>query len=1412
MKKNQPPIRAIYIAAIYLVLSSLWILFSDRLVANWAIEPDNLTRLQTYKGWGFVVISALMIYLLVRFEEKRFWHTKIELENNQDSFQNLFSNNPQPMWVYDLKTYKFLSVNVAAIQKYGYSEAEFLASTIKDIRPAEEIHRLEEDLAKARPDYQDSGIWWHQTKQGLVFPVRINSHTLTFNNRPAVLVTAVDLSQQFEIEQQRIKAEQARVELEQTIRYSPAVVFVWELAPGCPVSYVTENIQQFGYAPDYFIQSGVKFSDIIAEEDRERVSQAAHTYANQQVDQFMLEFRIKTQDGQLRWVNVYFIASYDSDGQTTDFRGILLDVTERKEIEFARQNAETILHDLINTLPDPALAINLQGEVIYWNQLMEVLTEIPADQILGKNGYIYGEIFYGEPRPLLVNLIVEDQQDQIRQYYPAAEIKNQTISTEAELPNFRGGMTVWVNVRPLFDARGNKIGAIETVRDITSRKRIEIELQKKTDHLDGIIQASPLAIFTLDTHGIVQTWNSAAERIFGWTAEEAIGQWIPFVDQSTKSEAQAIFNRVMQGNNMTGIETIRHRKDGQPIDINIYAAPLHNAQGEITGLVGVLEDISKRKHYELEREELLAKVQHDIEVLEVLQHSLAQQEKKLRSIIERSSDGIILTNEEGIVIEWNDAETSLTGISREQAIGKSLFELQKMIFYPDNHPLESAEMNDPLHAYQPALPIAGNLVEGVIKRTDGTQSFIESTLFNIDTPKGSMIGSIDRDITGRKLAEQKIIQARNFYLTLFENLPALIYRCGIDARLDYFNQTWLAFTGRRMDDILGDGWLIDVHPNFQSPRQEMFFNAFQQRQKFEMEYQLRRHDGTYRWVLDIGRPYYDMDGDFAGYIGMVYDITERYMREREMETMLALSSSLRSATSRTEILDTLLKEMDRLVSTRSAAFGMWDENTDRLIVETACGKWQSVIGMDFSQGFSVSRDLIEQNRSISNFDFRTSPIYSRYAFIEPDHFGTGVPLIAQDTKLGILWAGGPVPLTEVETHLIKVIADIASMAIHRTTLYDKTRLYIQQLSTVSAVGQAMAESLQLTDIYRYLTKAVFDLFIDINEILLGNYNRSNETIQYSLGVKDGVLVNTKNYPPIKLASDQAISSEISLVIQSQRPAIIEHHNYFPQEILACDPNSPVQSVCIAPLVAEGRVLGILQVHSQLPNRFDENDLSLLGLVANTAAVAMENASLLDNLQYANLDLRKAYDTTLEGWARALELRDQETEGHSKRVVEMTLELADAAGVPHEELEHVHRGALLHDIGKMGIPDSILSKPGPLTEEEWAIMRKHPIYAYNLLSPIEYLAPALDIPYCHHERWNGSGYPRGLKGKEIPLSARIFAIVDVWDALRSDRPYRKAWSRERTIAYMLEESGKQFDPEMIQLFLDRIDLYDPMEED
>lgn len=247
-------------------------------------------------------------------------------------------------------------------------------------------------------------------------------------------------------------------------------------------------------------------------------------------------------------------------------------------------------------------------------------------------------------------------------------------------------------------------------------------------------------------------------------------------------------------------------------------------------------------------------------------------------------------------------------------------------------------------------------------------------------------------------------------------------------------------------------------------------------------------------------------------------------------------------------------------------------------------------------------------------------------------------------------------------------------------------------------------------------------------------------------------------------------------------------------------NEKFRSYVGIPLYVRKKHIGFLNLFTRSTYTPANDELSFLKLVGAHTALAIDSTLMLSDLQVSNLELVKAYDSTLEGWSHAMDLRDRETEGHTLRVTELSEKLAKQMGIPDELLVHVRRGSLLHDIGKIAVPDSILLKPGPLNDQEWVIMRRHPQYARDFLIPIDYLRPAVDIPLRHHERWDGNGYPDNLAGENIPLAARIFSVIDVWDALTSDRPYRAAWPRKKALKYVLEQSGIYFDPEVVKQFL------------
>lgn len=237
-----------------------------------------------------------------------------------------------------------------------------------------------------------------------------------------------------------------------------------------------------------------------------------------------------------------------------------------------------------------------------------------------------------------------------------------------------------------------------------------------------------------------------------------------------------------------------------------------------------------------------------------------------------------------------------------------------------------------------------------------------------------------------------------------------------------------------------------------------------------------------------------------------------------------------------------------------------------------------------------------------------------------------------------------------------------------------------------------------------------------------------------------------------------------------------------------------------PLITKGELVGVIEIYNESGLDPSPDWWAFLESLAGQSAIAIHNAKLFEKEKKAQSELFVAYEETLEGWAKALELRDSDTQGHTLGVTNLTLDLAQYFNFSDEKLTSIRRGAILHDIGMLSIPDSILHKPGKLNEDEWKIMRRHPQIAKDLLQPIEYLKEAMIIPYFHHEKWDGNGYPQGIKGKLIPVEARIFSIVDVWNALNSDRSYRKAWPREKCVDYMREQSGTHFDPEILNVFM------------
>jgi HD-GYP domain-containing protein (c-di-GMP phosphodiesterase class II) len=536
-----------------------------------------------------------------------------------------------------------------------------------------------------------------------------------------------------------------------------------------------------------------------------------------------------------------------------------------------------------------------------------------------------------------------------------------------------------------------------------------------------------------------------------------------------------------------------------------------------------------------------------------------------------------------------------------------------------------------------------------------------------------------------------------------------------------------------------------------------------------------------------------------------HDITERKRAEEalrtrisELDALFTLSSNLRRAQTPEEVLQLLLKEARRVMNADEGLVVRHDPDGEHFIIAAAEGHLAPNSGRTFGIEEGVSGQILRTGQPYVTDDYAADP--HRLVLEHGEEVGPAafVPLKSEETLLGVLMVGRGCtpeaqPFNSDEVRLLVAMGEMASTALRRMASYADALRRLKTVQALRKIDMAITSSLDpRVTLQVLLDEVTTQLAMDAAAVLL--LNPHSLTLEFTAG--RGFHYKTIRRSRLRLGEGfvgRAALEHRPLAIPDLRQA----EDFGSKQLLL---DEGFLAYAMAPMISKGRLLGVLETFLRTPFHGNSEWQELMEALAGQAAIAIENARLFADLERSNVNLSLAYDATIEGWSQAMDLRDRETEGHTQRVTEMTVQLAREMGMSEEQIVHVRRGALLHDMGKVGIPDSILLKPDKLTEEEWEIMRQHPQYAYNMLAQIEYLHPALDIPWCHHEKWDGTGYPRGLKGEQIPLAARLFAVVDVWDALRSDRPYRQAWPEEKVREYIREQSGKHFDPQVIELFL------------
>ncbi len=656
----------------------------------------------------------------------------------------------------------------------------------------------------------------------------------------------------------------------------------------------------------------------------------------------------------------------------------------------------------------------------------------------------------------------------------------------------------------------------------------------------------------------------------------------------------------------------------------------------------------------------------------------------------------------------------------------------------------------------------------------------------------------------RKRSEQELRESEERYRSLMENLPIGISRtsAGPDGAYLMANPAYLAMFGFKSEEELLSSPVSCIY--LDPKEREEFSNLLIEHGSITgMEKRLCRRDGAIIWCSVTSRVEIDRKtGEILYFNNTIEDITKRKQRERERDAIVAVAAALRLAPSRKETFNVVLDQLLTLSDATAAEVALLNPDGSEIIMEMMRGpEMENLAGQRLPSSGCFMAQVALTAKSVLYTPFPYDPgapnsLAKRHMeFLCKFHSVAAVPLVVQGNGIGALTIASRNEITEEDLRLFAAVADLAAGAIHRITLYEETQLRLQRLTSLRTINTAINASLDLHLTLNVLVdQIVSQKQADAADVLL--LNPHTLMLEYTAG--EGFRYLGFERSRVKLGAEQA-----------GKAALERHPIYVPDLSEVKNPaiknewqnQEGFVAYYAVPLIVKGQVKGVLETFYRKAPVSDPEWMEFLESLAGSAAIAIDGAELLEKLRLSNEELVLAYNATIEGWSNALDMRDSETEGHSRRVADGAVRLARAMGVQPGDLMHIWRGSLLHDIGKMAIPDEILLKRGPLDNEEWQVIRQHPQKAYNYLSSITFLRPALEIPYSHHERWDGSGYPRRLSQRQIPLAARIFAIVDVWDALTSDRPYRDAWPKEKALEYIRGQSGKHFDPLVVDAFLD-----------
>ncbi|NPV41808.1 MAG: PAS domain-containing protein [Anaerolineae bacterium] len=679
----------------------------------------------------------------------------------------------------------------------------------------------------------------------------------------------------------------------------------------------------------------------------------------------------------------------------------------------------------------------------------------------------------------------------------------------------------------------------------------------------------------------------------------------------------------------------------------------------------------------------------------------------------------------------------------------------------------------------------------------GAHGFLRS-----ETLGSKLVSSVLFQAYSHQRVIQSVNEGKRNLQNLIGNLPGFIYRCRNDQywTMEYISGGFKDMTGRDPEDFIENAKMFFeeiIHPDDRNRIRDEINKAIKKGNHYQLEYRLLAADNSTIWVWEQGNA---PEGFAENAIleGFIVDITEKKMHEDQLHVIISMGEILGGVIRLTDFSRKVLEKIAHICGIRNAAILIANSYPGQFTVEMALGGWESLIGQKINEsGFRQAEISAESQPNYIDLQADHEPTNPFIQSMRTENrYLACMTLKSPKKPAGMIVLGCDEKFSAELTMTLKAAADMVATAIERANLYQRTEKQLAHLESLHAIDQAITSVYDIQVINKIiLDQACRALEADAADILILNEPINALEMVSGRGFIDAINTNVRIPITTSTAGKILLENQQFSIPNLKETPLDFNRNYIPVENFT--------SYYARPISLKGKTIGVFEVffkNAYFPEKDWEDFFEAL---TTQIAVAYDSTQKYSDLQKLQQNMAASLRSTIETWSKSLELHDIESYGHIRRVTNETLEIAKIMGIEEDQLPNIERGALLHDIGKLAIMDGILQKKGTLTEDEWKEIKRHPEISREMLSNVTLLEDAVDIPYSHHENWDGSGYPQGLKGENIPLAARIFAVVETYDAMISPRPYRAALTKQEAIQYLIDQKGKKFDPRVVDLFLETI---------